>query len=268
MTIWYFKGHTDEYQHYSEEKGYESTFIPVLNQTYTEKELSKVLQQSPPKDIKGIIITSQRTVTTLQQANTYLTEEQRRLWQGIPLFIVGEKTATLLEITLKDTLFFLKGYDKPIMIIKDHAKSLSDHFLTITQDKEEEKKMKKANGTLLFLAGDKRRDELPTLLKNEGYELIEVQTYCTCQHPKLLDSLVSSFPRLQLDDWSVYFSPSGINYILNLQPSLFQTKIAAIGQTTANHLHQLGYQVHAIASKPNIHHLLDAMIQYDQGIKK
>ncbi|KAI9299320.1 tetrapyrrole biosynthesis, uroporphyrinogen III synthase [Cunninghamella echinulata] len=265
MQIWYYKNHTDEYQHYSEEKGYKSIFIPVLDQTYTDKELILLLQQPPPLDLKGIIITSQRTVTTLQQANGYLTEQQRLVWQGIPLYIVGEKTATLLETTLKDSLFFLKGSSKPTMIVKDHAKSLSEALLNTTSITTTSMTGK---GHLLYLAGDKRREELPTLLKKEGYELIEIQTYCTCQHRELAarlesvsSSAFSSSPKQ--DDWSVFFSPSGINYILTCQPSLFHTKIAAIGQTTANHLQQLGYKVHAIASKPNVQQLLDAMIQYD-----
>ncbi|KAI8335686.1 tetrapyrrole biosynthesis, uroporphyrinogen III synthase [Chlamydoabsidia padenii] len=250
MRVWFFKAHSDDYQHQTEQQGYEPHFIPVLDQQYTTEELTQLLQQGPTS-ISGIIITSQRSVTTLSQAAPQLDEQQCQAWQGLPLYIVGDTTTRKLRAGLEGQLFFLPHEPSPPMVTTDHAAALADHLV------------QQPPTHLLFLAGDKRRNELPNRLVQGGYRLTEIQTYQTCRHPDLPRRL--SALQQQEQDWSVFFSPSGVDYFLSLQPTC-RSKIAAIGNTTASHLQQLGYHVHAIASKPDITHLLNAMVDYDQNV--
>lgn len=67
-------------------------------------------------------------------------------------------------------------------------------------------------------------------------------------------------------DWSIFFDPAGVDRIYSLQPELgHTTKIAAIDDTTAAHLQQLGCHVHAVASTPDATHLLEAIVDYDKN---
>ncbi|ORZ11934.1 tetrapyrrole biosynthesis, uroporphyrinogen III synthase [Absidia repens] len=266
MRLWFFKAHTEEYQVKTEQAGYEPRFITVLDQKYTSDALIPLLQQGPSAlGITGIIITSQRSVTTLSRANSVLTNQHRQAWQGIPLYIVGETTTSKLVQTLDQQLFFLPHQARPSITTTDYASQLADHLV-----QQQRQQQDTTPPHLLFLAGDKRREALPTRLCEAGYQLTEIQTYETCRHPDLAHQLDHQHPSSLGDDWSIFFSPSGVDYLLSLQPPpsnvwLTSTKIAAIGHTTATHLQSLGYQVHAIAAKPSIAHLLDAIVDYDQN---
>ncbi|CAO3576507.1 unnamed protein product [Absidia cylindrospora] len=235
MRLWFFKAHTEEYQAKTEQAGYEPHFIPALDQNYTSDALIPLLQQGPSAlEITGMA--------------------------GDPIYIVGEMTTSKLEQTLDQHLFFLPHQARPSITTTDYASQLADYLVQQQQDTPQH---------LLFLAGDKRREQLPTQLREAGYQLTEIQTYETCRHPDLAHHLIHQHSSsLSGDDWSVFFSPSGVDYVLSLQQQLPSTKIAAIGHTTATHLQSLGYQVHAIAAKPNIAHLLDAIVDYDQNRKK
>ncbi|ORZ11872.1 tetrapyrrole biosynthesis, uroporphyrinogen III synthase, partial [Absidia repens] len=253
----------EEYEISSKSLGYDPYFIPVLDQKYTSEALAPILQQGPSTlAITGIIITSQRSVTTLSQTVPVLSSEQCQAWQGIPLYIVGETTTSKVEQALDQRLFFLPHKSRPSITTTDHASQLADHL--VQQQRQD------IPQHLLFLAGDKRREELPTRVREAGYRLTEIQTYETCRHPDLAQQLIHQHPSSSGDDWSIFFSPSGVDHILSLQPPpssvwLTSTKIAAIGNTTATHLQSLGYQVHAIATKPSISHLLDAIVDYDRN---
>ncbi|CAO3576896.1 unnamed protein product [Absidia cylindrospora] len=244
MRLWFFKAYSEEYEITTQSFGYVPYFIPVLDQKYTSEALTAILQQGPSTlSITGIIITSQRTVTTLSQTIPVLSSEQSR-------------TST------KSTTLFLPHQSRPSITTTDHASQLADHLV-----QQQQQQQHNTPQHLLFLAGDKRREELPTRLREAGYPLTEIQTYETCRHPNLAHQLIHQHPSLSGDDWSIFFSPSGVNYVLSLQQQLPSTKIAAIGHTTATHLQSLGYQVHAIAPKPCISHLLDAIVDYDQNRK-
>lgn len=252
MQVCFFKAHSEDYQTRTELHGYGARFIPVLDQTYTSEPLTHLLAQGPAS-LSGIIITSQRSVTTLAQSCQLLNSQQCQAWQGIPLYIVGETTTKKLQSTLDQRLFFLLNQPPPVIVTTDHASALADQLL---QQKQQQQRH------LLFLAGDKRRDDLPNRLRNGGYQLTEIQTYETCRHPDLPRRLQDHSPQQQ--DWSVFFSPSGVDYFLSLRPDP-STKIAAIGNTTASHLQKLGYKVHAVARKPDALHLLESVVEYDQN---
>ncbi|KAI8367038.1 uroporphyrinogen-III synthase, partial [Blakeslea trispora] len=119
----------------------------------------------------------------------------------------------------------------------------------------------------LFLAGDKRRDLIPEALHEAHIPFHELQTYATCPHPALADRLNSLSNE---GGWLVFFSPSGIKFILEACPHMKNRlfggafKIAAIGPTTADFIiHELGFKVDVVADKPDAEHLMDAMIQID-----
>ncbi|KAI7875988.1 tetrapyrrole biosynthesis, uroporphyrinogen III synthase, partial [Lichtheimia hyalospora FSU 10163] len=117
--------------------------------------------------------------------------------------------------------------------------------------------------SILFLAGDKRRDVLPDCMAEANIPMLEIQAYKTCMHPQLKDHLNSL--TYTKDDWFVLFSPSGVDYIKQLgkHPMLASCKLAAIGPTTSDHLQQMGLTVHAVAEKPRASFVTDAIVAYD-----
>ncbi|ORX62379.1 tetrapyrrole biosynthesis, uroporphyrinogen III synthase [Hesseltinella vesiculosa] len=248
MQVCFFKHQSDEYQNQSLDHNYDPLFIPVLDQQYTHEHLTQVFRQGPQAGFQGILLTSQRSVTTLVTAWQQLDPAQKQPWRQTFLGIVGDKTATML----RDSWTEWQG----TLVTADTATALANTLLHNST----------ATGYFLFLAGDKRRDVLPERLRQAGYELQEVQTYATVSHPDLAQQLLLHRPSLaNPQHWVVFFSPSGVNYIQPHLPfDLHQVKIASIGPTTTAHLNQLGYPVHATANRPDAQHLLQAIHSHDQ----
>ncbi|KAI7900072.1 uroporphyrinogen-III synthase, partial [Cokeromyces recurvatus] len=123
---------------------------------------------------------------------------------------------------------------------------------------------------LLFLAGDKRRDIIPEALNQAKLPFREIQSYSTCVHPNLAHRMQGLDMRA---DWAVYFSPSGLKFILStidqqIKEKLFTVrnhpKIAVIGPTTSDYIiNELSFHVNVVADKPNAEHLVNAIIAYD-----
>ncbi|KAG0172369.1 hypothetical protein DFQ28_004746 [Apophysomyces sp. BC1034] len=250
---WVFKAKgepEDEYEAQFREHGYSPEFIPVLDHHCASlPELRLILESGPSgQGITGVIVTSQRAVETLAKASERV---NKGLWHTVSAYVVGPTTAECLR-----QLDLFGDY-----VVADKATALCNQMERIQFD-----------GQLLFLAGDKRREVIPNWLAGAKIPFKEIRTYATCAHPRLSDRLTEAAPNVQKSDWTVYFSPSGINYIQQANPVLadqfFNTKVAAIGPTTADHLVSLGIKVDVIASRPDGYHLVAAMAEYDQKINE
>ncbi|KAI9323578.1 tetrapyrrole biosynthesis, uroporphyrinogen III synthase [Dichotomocladium elegans] len=219
----------DEYRTLFTQQGYTIAFIPVLSFAYESIDYLISLLASPPCH-GGIIFTSQHAV----EAWSLALERTNRLaihplWHTRTLYIVGSKTAE----KLKSLGFF---HDDPNWRVASRAAELAHIILSQTP----------RPASLLFFAGDKRRDELPTKMTSAGIEIEEIRVYRTCEHPDLREKLQS----LPNTGWLVLFSPSGVDYILRHRPFPSGTRLAAIGPTTADHLERNRYVVDAVASAP------------------
>ncbi|KAI9490026.1 tetrapyrrole biosynthesis, uroporphyrinogen III synthase [Zychaea mexicana] len=241
----------DEYQLALARHNYNVNFIPVLDsKSESVTFIQQLLAKPPPTTIGSIIFTSQRSVDTWAIASSNITVHPQ--WRSLHVFIVGTKTAEKLT-----QLGFFHGTVPTI--VKDRAVQLADAMIPFLLQQQGGKQ------GVLFLAGDKRMNELPTRLTKANIPFQEVRAYSTCAHPDLTQRLLSSSQAHGLPDWAVFFSPSGVNYVLERNPELVDTipKLAAIGATTAEHMHQRGLSVAAVASKPRALELAAAIAEHD-----
>ena len=254
----------DEYQVQLEKYNYFPTFIPVLDSKSESVSFIQELLSKPP--VHGsVIFTSQRSVDTWRQAikssSNTTTNSIDPQWRLLRLFIVGSKTA---EKVLQLEFF------QHAPIVHDRAVQLAPEMIPIIKQLKEQ--------SVLFLAGDKRLNELPTRLKEANIPYQEVRTYCTCPHTELTQRLEEQVTHQKhgqgtdktQEDWAVFFSPSGVNYVLERNHEFLKSipKLAAIGETTADHMKKCGLEVTLISPKPRATELSTALASYDGLLQK
>lgn len=157
------------------------------------------LNFSLPKSGQNAIFTSQNAVRAVF-------ESQAQKVQGIsPIytcFCVGEKTKLLLE-----------EYRQKVIKMSENAQKLA---LFIANNHK--------NESFVFFSGNLRRPELPTILKNEKIDLMEIKSYKTTLNLVYFD---------QNFDKIMFFSPSGVQSFLK-KNSIGESSAICIGKTTAN----------------------------------
>jgi len=165
-----------------------SDFITIRN-----NRLKNIVIKKP---IKNVIITSQNTVEALLHnfSKFELNFEN--------IFCVGKRTKQLIE----------KKIGK-VTHSENSAEKLANYLVKTLKDKE-----------ITFFCGDKRRDDLPSILSKNNIEVEEVICYQTLLTPKEVAEKYKGI---------LFFSPSGIQSYL--QKNTADSKIAfCIGETTAN----------------------------------
>jgi uroporphyrinogen-III synthase len=246
----------DEYNELFLKNDYIAEFIPVLDHKSNNVEIIKnILLQGPEYyNYTGLILTSQRSVQAMKEALDvigHLPQHISSEWNELCMYIVGPQTAKcLLELSL------FNNDKKHPWIIAPRASELTPLIINDQHNKK-----------LLFLAGDKRRDFIPTELTNANIKFDEVQSYITCPH----NDLSKNIQNLPFSDWIIYFSPSGLKFILSSIDTSTKQKflatsvnIAAIGPTTADYiLEQYNHPPNVMADHPDAHHLIQAILQFD-----
>jgi uroporphyrinogen-III synthase len=76
---------------------------------------------------------------------------------------------------------------------------------------------------LIYFCGNKRRDELPQILQERGFEVDEIAVYQTTLVPR----------KITKDYHGIFFSPSAVESFFTLNKAASQTVFFAIGSTTA-----------------------------------
>lgn len=199
---------------------------PVLSFTFpNQSALGSRLEQ---RDRYGALIATSPRVGSALGSVFDERPDLRTAWEDAPAYAVGPKTATSLgDVGLH-----------PIGENAGSAEALADKIIGEERDKP-----------LLFLCGNRRRDELPDQLSSARVAFDELIVYET--HTR--DDLTMPPP----DDgtWLVFFSPSGIEAVEKSGwgngNGLPGYRIAAIGPTTGGELEAAGYSVEAIASEPS-----------------
>lgn len=149
-----------------------------------------------PTDLRNAIFTSQNAVKSWLKNRRQLEENPK-----INCFCVGIKTKALLE-------------ENGLNVVKNAQNSIElGHYLV---------KIEK-NEPFYFFCGNRRREELPKMLKSAKIELFEVKTYKTDLNPKGFD---------QKWDGILFFSPSGVASFVQAN-SLESSPAFCIGETTA-----------------------------------
>jgi uroporphyrinogen-III synthase len=132
----------------------------------------------------GVIITSSRSIEawiSATKSDSFHKDIYLRKWRNATFYVVGSKTASLLDQSLIELLpprgFQIKGASE-----SGNAEKLADFILkTVGNTKQR----------LLYLTGDKNRDTLPNKLRESGksIDLVSLQVYATCEHPTLREKV-------------------------------------------------------------------------------
>jgi uroporphyrinogen-III synthase len=122
------------------------------------------------------------------------------------------------------------------------------------------------NQKVLVVAGNLSSDELPRLLSEEGYAIVDtLRVYETGEH-EVAGSAAAEVFRREGADALVFASPSAVESFLHqaaslrLEPGARQPKAVAVGPTTAEALRRAGIPVGAVAAHPTAEGVRDAAL--------
>lgn len=171
--------------------------IPETGFTFREYDAITVdfIPFSSPATIKNAIFTSKNAVKAVFEKHPETIAIEH-------IFCVGEKTKA----------FLLKKGQKVTKSAK-YASKLADFIQKIPK-----------NDAFYFFCGDRRREELPSVLKNKKIPLFEVKTY------KISLNLIKFTQKF---DGILFFSPSGVASFTS-QNELRNSIAYCIGDTTAS----------------------------------
>jgi uroporphyrinogen-III synthase len=108
---------------------------------------------------------------------------------------------------------------------------------------------------IIFFCGNKRRDELPMILKDANIKVQEVVLYETLETPVVVDNKFNAI---------LFFSPSAVNSFFQKNLLNDQTVLFAIGDTTANEIKNFSKNKLIVSGYPDRENLLKEMITYFQ----
>jgi len=144
-----------------------------------------------PVLIENAIFTSQNAVCSIQNSEFRIQN----------CFCVGKKTKSLLE-----------GNGQKVIKMTEYGSKLADFIVKYHK-----------NETFYFFCGNRRKDDIPSILKNAKIELFEVKTYKTTLNKVKFDQKI---------DGILFFSPSGVESFTS-ENKLENAFAFCIGNTTA-----------------------------------
>jgi len=215
--------------------GMTASCVPVLDFRYPSQDrLQTVLSMRERFD--GLVVTSPRALRAVRAV--FQDEVIAGAWTGAPTYTVGSRTARLAASIGLDPRGEASG-------------SAADLAAFIVDEMRGEDESSIPLGTLLFLAGNRRRDVLPDALSGQGVAIQEMVVYETVTREDV------DVP----DDvtWLAFFSPSGVQAIDGLGVDLQAYRCAAIGDTTAAALDEAGAPADAVAETPGPEPLASAV---------
>jgi len=193
-----------------------SDFITIRHQRIKKSELKQIDDR--------VIITSQNAVQSLTDSvsGSDLNFDQ--------VYCVGRRTKRLIEKNLGKVKHFTSSAEKL-------ATYLNTEFTEPT--------------SFTFFCGDRRRDELPELLKSHGHQVNEIMTYQTLLSPDALDNRY---------DGILFYSPSGVeSYLTKNKP---RNEVAfCIGSTTAEAAKK-SFKMVLEAKSPSVEAVLQVVNDY------
>lgn len=167
-----------------------------------------------PKSIENAIFTSQNAALAIQNSE----------FRILNCCCVGEKTKKLLEENGMNVIAFA-----------DYGKDLAEIIVE-----------KYADRKFIFFCGNRRRDEMPSILKENKVSFEEIEVYKTFLTPKKFE---------QTFDGVLFFSPSGVESF-SQKNELKNSTAFCIGTTTASEAKKHAGNV-MVAKKPTIESVID-----------
>lgn len=107
--------------------------------------------------------------------------------------------------------------------------------------------------SVVFFCGDRRRDELPALLRQHNIEVDEIVVYLTIAVPHKLTKHYHGI---------LFFSPSAVESFLLYNSPAAETVLFAIGNTTAEVIRKHSSNKVITAGQPGKAQLFEKMIEY------
>ena len=111
---------------------------------------------------------------------------------------------------------------------------------------------------IVFFCGDKRREDLPAMLKHAGIKLHEVFLYATKETPHRIEEELNAV---------LFFSPSAVNSFFTLNQLNKNTVCFAIGQTTADTINEFTDNRIIVCESPDQEKMLEMVGDYFRKIK-
>lgn len=118
----------------------------------------------------------------------------------------------------------------------------------------EERKTSKLN----FFCGDQRREELPSILRNNNIRVTEIEVYRTIEIQHTIDKVYQGI---------LFFSPSAVSSFFKSNQVPASTIIFSIGATTASEIKSLTNNTIVLAELPGKDTLVKKMINHFLSIK-
>lgn len=106
---------------------------------------------------------------------------------------------------------------------------------------------------IVFFCGDKRREELPDLLKQQDIQVEELVVYETIETPAVIKENY---------DGVLFFSPSAVRSFFSCNQPGAETIFFAIGNTTANTIKQFASNCIIVSDFPAKDQLVDKALKY------
>jgi uroporphyrinogen-III synthase len=222
----------DPYVRAFEAVGFRAVCTPVLAFDFPNEGPLRERLRTPGR-YGGVVATSPRVGGALHR----IFDDEGTLhtrWEGRPAYAVGPKTGDELRALSFD-------------VRADDAGTAADLVEQIVEEDPD--------SPLLFLCGNRRRDDLPDGLREARVAFEELVVYETRARGSL------SLPPPKEGTWLAFFSPSGLEAMRRADTaSLKEYRCAAIGPTTASALEDDGLTPTAVASSPTPRGLVEAIL--------
>jgi uroporphyrinogen-III synthase len=127
----------------------------------------------------------------------------------------------------------------------DNSKALAEKIVTEKTDE------------VIFFCGDKRREELPNILKEAGIKVHEVVVYETVETPVVITDDI---------DAVLFFSPSAVQSFFSVNQVKNNTVCFAIGQTTAASISNFSDNKIIVSESPSQEMMLASVNFYFQNM--
>jgi uroporphyrinogen-III synthase len=202
---------------------------PILSKEKQDEVKFWVLNQ----DIHYVIFTSANSVEAVKG---YLKKEDNWFTVNWKVFCIGGKTKEALSSFI---------HADNILATADYGKDLAEKIVE-TGVKE-----------VVFFCGNKRRDELPAMLKDAGVNVHEVVVYETIETPVVATDDVHGI---------LFFSPSAVQSFFSVNQLKKDVVCFAIGQTTADSITGFTDNKIIISESPSQEMMLASVQVYFQNI--
>ena len=222
-------GH-EPYERALEGAGFAPVTVPVVLFRYiNEDALLEALER--PDAYSGLIVTSPRTTTAWSRLSA--ARELLAMWREKPTYCVGPTTASEARELGLDPSGEEQGSAKAL------AAWVARHH--------------RAEEPLLFCCGEPRREELPSVLSDEGIRVKELVVY--------RNDVIEEAPLEHPPEWVLFFSPRAMEAARQWDWPWDAVRKGAIGATAGDVIGDYGWTADATAPYHEVDELVTHMAQ-------